>query len=78
MPRLMFTVGAESYASKEPHDTDYFKPSRLFYLIVNHSVEWITAFIKRCTVSTKSWFVFCFPSLVESSLVERSSASTGA
>lgn len=45
MPQLIFTVGVESYASKEPQDADYLKPSWLLCFIVNHSAEWITDFL---------------------------------
>lgn len=62
MPRLMFTVGVESYSSKKPQDADYLKPSWLFYLIVNHSVDWITAFYKTHHCAKMSGFSFCFHS----------------
>lgn len=44
--QLMFTMGVKSYSSKKPQDADCLKPVCLFYLIVNHSVEWIIAFYK--------------------------------
>ena len=59
MPRLMCTVGVESCASKEPQDADYLKPSWLFYLIVNHSVEWITASHTAHHCANTSKFSFC-------------------
>lgn len=62
MPRLMFTVGVESYSSKKPRDADYLKPSWLFYLIVNHSVEWIIALYKTHHCAKISTFPFCFHS----------------
>lgn len=58
MPGLMFTVGAESYVSKKPQEADYLKPFWLFYLIVNHSVEWITAFCKTHHCAKMSKFSF--------------------
>lgn len=62
MPGLMFTVGVESYSSKKPQDADYLKPSWLFYLIVNHSMEWIIAFCKPHHCAKIPKFSFCFHS----------------
>lgn len=59
MPELIFTVGVESYANKEPQDADYLKPSWLFFLIVNHSVDWITDFQQtyHCAFSVNSRYM---------------------
>lgn len=61
MSQLIFTVGVESYASNEPHDADYLKPSWLFYLIVNLSVECFTDFQKthHCAFSVNSRYMVC-------------------
>lgn len=61
MSHLMFTAGVESDASREPHNADYLKPSWLFYLIVNHSVEWITDFQQthHCAFLANSRYRVC-------------------